>query len=115
MRILTVSCVSALFVASAFVAGDARAQRQRQPDPTPQAAMGFLPLTDLADGQYLGFAGGLYPGGSNTIPPAHLAAGIAMAKKVQPLDGNGNPDAQNGKTVLLSIGMSNTTQEFCMD
>lgn len=53
----------------------------------------------------------LYEGGNN--PPAdHLAGGMAAAARIRPLDRNGNP-SPNGKIVLISIGMSNTTQEFC--
>ena len=33
------------------------------------------PLTDLGSGQYLGFAGGLYPDGKNSRPSAHADAG----------------------------------------
>ncbi len=71
-----------------------------------------MPLTDLGSGAYLGEEGGLYPGGANARPAAHESAGLAIAAQVQPLDGAGNPDAANGRIVLASMGMSNTTQEF---
>ncbi len=64
------------------------------------------PLCDLGSGTYLGFTGGLYPGGSNEIPPGHLAAGLTRAATIRPLDRSGNPDS-SGKIVLLSVGMSN--------
>src|SRR5437762_5479084 len=73
---------------------------------------GRIPLPDLAGNSYKGFVGGLYPGGSNTEPAAHAAAGQARAQAVTPLDASGAPSA-GGKVVLLSLGMSNTTQEFC--
>ncbi|HSQ28460.1 MAG TPA: hypothetical protein VLN49_01340 [Gemmatimonadaceae bacterium] len=73
-----------------------------------------VPLNDLRAGCYLGFQGGLYPGGTDTMPTAHLAAGLTAASRIQPLDVNGNA-SPHGKYVLLSIGMSNTTQEFCSD
>lgn len=72
----------------------------------------MTPLNDLGAGAYLGFSGGLYPNGSNAIPASHLNAGLARAQAVQPLDAAGNPSPA-GKYALLSIGMSNTTQEFC--
>jgi hypothetical protein len=78
-----------------------------------------MPLNDLGgdeyirmDGQATGFYGGLYPGGSNMRPPAHEAAGIALAEAIVPLDEAGNPDPGNGRIALISVGMSNTTTEF---
>ena len=70
-----------------------------------------IPLSDMGTQTYLGFSGGLYPDG-NEPPPDHAAAGLAQSALVRPLDVRGNPD-RSGKVVLLSIGMSNTTQEFC--
>ena len=61
------------------------------------------PLTDLGNGRYHGYQGGLYANGKNVAPKTYLKTGLARAKSVKPID---------GKIVLLSIGMSNTTQEF---
>jgi hypothetical protein len=72
----------------------------------------LVPLNDLGTGTYRGFQGGLYPNGSNDLPPAHAARGNAAAALIRPLNVAGQPDP-NGKYILLSIGMSNTTQEFC--
>src|SRR5213593_3536376 len=73
---------------------------------------GMIPLTDLGAGLYQGFQGGLYAGGSNHRPDAHNAAGLAIANAMAPLDTSGNIDAASGRIVLISIGMSNCTQEF---
>ncbi|GAA3755216.1 hypothetical protein GCM10022225_44970 [Plantactinospora mayteni] len=75
-------------------------------------AAGPLPINDLGSGTYLGFRGGLYPDGSNAMPSAHRTIGVNRALRVRPVDTAGTPHT-NGKYVLLSIGMSNTTQEFC--
>jgi hypothetical protein len=82
--------------------------------PTPIARVDtsrLKPLTELGAEKYQGFEGGLYPGGKNERPAAHEAAGVALARKVRPLDENGKPDPL-GKIVLLSVGMSNTQQVF---
>jgi hypothetical protein len=76
------------------------------------APFSATPLNDLSAQTYLGFAGGLYENGTNSIPVDQSTVGAARAAMVHPLDTNGNPSA-GGKIVLLSVGMSNTTQEFC--
>jgi len=74
-------------------------------------SVGFVPLNDLGAGVYHGYQGGLYAGGSNAPPPAHFSAGLHEAMQITKLNSSGNPDPA-GKIVLISIGMSNTTQEF---
>ena len=78
----------------------------------PAARAGNVPIDDLGSGSYLGqYQGGLYPGGSNEAPTGHAVGGLERSDQVQPLDTFGDPDA-GGRYVFLSIGMSNTTQEF---
>jgi hypothetical protein len=71
------------------------------------------PLTEMGKDDYKGSPGGLYPDGKNERPTPHEKAGIALAGKIEPLNGDGKSDP-DGKIVLLSVGMSNTTQEFSM-
>lgn len=71
----------------------------------------LVPISQLINLTYRGFSGGLYPA-SNDPPPAHLAEAQARARAVTPRDTAGRPDPA-GRYVLVSIGMSNTTQEFC--
>lgn len=69
----------------------------------------LVALQELGTGKYQGYEGGFYPGGKNQRPKEHEAAGLRLAKEVVPRDGAGQP-AADGKIVLLSIGMSNTSQ-----
>ncbi|MFA6572302.1 MAG: glycosyl hydrolase, partial [Bacteroidota bacterium] len=71
-----------------------------------------IPLTELGTDKWKNYEGGLYPNGSNSRPAAHDSVGIAISKEITAIDTLGNPDNIRGKIVLLSIGMSNTTQEF---
>lgn len=77
-----------------------------------KAPASMTPLTDMtAADRYEGEEGGLYGKGSNE-PPAELkkSAEAALAQ-IQPLDAEGKP-VKGGKIVLVSISMSNATQEF---
>lgn len=78
---------------------------------SPQAFMGFVPLTDLGKATYRGNEGGLYPGGQNVPPSDHFKSGLRLSTAIEPRDATGKK-AEIGKIVLLSIGMSNTTLEF---
>ncbi len=80
---------------------------QQRPVPAPKD---LVPLTELS-GSYKGQDGGLYGDGKNEPPAAHAALAQKALGEIQPLNREGKP-AADGKIVLLSIGMSNTTQEF---
>jgi hypothetical protein len=75
---------------------------------------GNIPLNELTV-PYQRTQGGLYPNGANNRPAAHFNAGIQIAtKQIRPLNASGQVDNANGKIVLVSIGMSNTTQEWAV-
>jgi hypothetical protein len=78
--------------------------------PCVQAQTGLTPLMDFV-GTYQTFEGGLYPGGVNTPPAAHLTAALQAAAEIVPRNAAGAPDP-DGLIVLIAIGMSNTTHEF---
>ena len=97
---------------AALVTACAAGPTTPSPAVIPKADTTRIALTDLGANTYRGFQGGLYPGGANTVPADHVAAGIARRNSIRPLDVNGVPSA-SGRYVLISIGMSNTTQEWC--
>ena len=71
-----------------------------------------IPLTDLLARTYYGNAGGIYPGGINQPPADHDSVARTRRNSIKPLDVNGD-ESPFGKYVLVSIGMSNATQEWC--
>ncbi len=75
-----------------------------------QTSVGLIPINDLGTGTYLGQVGGLYPGGVNVRPLTHETAGRDLARGLRPLDTNGQP-AEDGRIVLMTVGMSNTHAE----
>ncbi len=80
---------------------------------TAGAASPSVPLIDLGSRMYLGqFQGGLYPGGANVVPADQARLAVTAAKMLTRRGTDGAPNA-TGKIVMLSIGMSNTSQEFC--
>ncbi|MDQ3404527.1 MAG: hypothetical protein M3548_14245 [Actinomycetota bacterium] len=79
-----------------------------------QTSTGRTPISDMAPGEtYLGEQGGLYPGGTNQRPSAHEQAGRGIAvNHIKPRTASGAIDPAGGLVGMISIGMSNTTQEF---
>ena len=70
------------------------------------------PLDEMtADDRYLDQDGGLYGHGMNEPPPEHRQAAERAFAMIQPLSAAGKP-ASDGRIVLVSISMSNATQEF---
>lgn len=94
MRRLALLALALLVPASASAGSGADCNR---------TSVGLTPLTDLGTRTYESYRGGLYPGGKNTPSAAYLKKGLGAAAQVKPVE---------GRVVLLSIGMSNTTQEF---
>jgi hypothetical protein len=124
MTRLLSSCAAAFILLSVSAtsgrraSGDGGASAADAPPPSAsalqacsQTSVALTPLSDLTTGSYQGEPGGLYPGRSNVMPAAHRAAGIELARRIEPLDAAGRPDAA-GRYAFVSIGMSNTTQEF---
>lgn len=73
-----------------------------------KSSVGLKPLTErTAEDKYKGEDGGLYGGGKNEPPEAHLKAALAESARIVPLDEDGKP-SKDGKIVLMSLGMSNT-------
>jgi hypothetical protein len=89
----------------------ARLREQYAQEHPSHESTGLIPLTDMGQETYQGNDGGLYAGGANSPPSAHLNAGLEIARGLVPRDQEGRP-AKDGKFVLVSIGMSNTTMEF---
>lgn len=73
---------------------------------------GLKSLIDLKFGYYLGYQGGLYPGGFNSMPFSHYSAGMNASRKVLPRDINGNVDWIDGKVVMISMGASTAGNAF---
>ena len=79
--------------------------------PSPQST-GLIPLDQMtAQDRYKGEDGGLYGGGKNQPPEEHQQTAGRELAQIVPRGVDGRP-AEDGRIVLLSIGMSNTTMEF---
>jgi hypothetical protein len=107
-----VPVIVAVVALSVLVSLPAHAQRDDDRDKNCElSSSGTIPLTDLGADTYQGAQGGLYPQGSNEIPPAHLALGLERAADIVPRNEAGEPDP-DGLIVFVAVGYSNTSREF---
>src|SRR5262245_60049963 len=75
-------------------------------------SVGLKPLNEMsATEKYKGEDGGLYGSGKNEPPESHQKSAARESARIVPLDADGNP-AKDGTIALISISMSNATQEF---
>ncbi|MBK8345093.1 MAG: T9SS type A sorting domain-containing protein [Bacteroidetes bacterium] len=72
----------------------------------------LIPIVDLQTDSYLGFQGGLYPDGSNTIPVAHADSGLAIAQAIMPINFDGEIDTTYGKVVMVGLGNGSAGKSF---
>lgn len=64
-----------------------------------------IPLVDLGAGTYLGYTGGLYPGGANDASGQYAADLLDASNSIVPIDKTGFPSS-TGKVVFISVGAS---------
>jgi hypothetical protein len=88
-----------------------RSQAKAAEAPPARETTGLVPITEMGEGLYKQQTGGLYGRGQNVPPESHLKAAQVQTALIRPRDAQGNP-SDTGKIVLISQGMSNTTQEF---
>jgi uncharacterized protein (TIGR03437 family) len=97
MRLFILACISGLWLWAADCSS---------------TTIGLQPLNAPFFREYRGMEGGLYPGRTNARPLNLELRGRAAAAQVTPLNAAGAVDETGGRVALISIGMSNTTQEF---
>src|SRR4026209_629931 len=65
-----------------------------------------IPITDLGTGTFMGFTGGLYPGGVNTPSGRYAKDLMSFASNIAPLNSKGKTDSVKGKIGFISLGGS---------
>lgn len=75
--------------------------------------IGVTPLNDMSGIYKLSYPGGLYPGGATTRPNDHEQLGLQIVQDyIHPRNAEGQIDLVDGVIGMISVGMSNTRQEF---
>ncbi len=122
MTRLTLIVATVVLLAASAPGAEGAGERQRYPEQggqqrqnpsirQPRETIGLTPLTEIGDANYKGESGGLYGEGRNEPPVLHRDAAKKALAEIQPLDFEGH-ESKTGKIGFISLGMSNTTQEF---
>jgi len=104
MKILNKTLIFLLLIATVSLT-----QAQRDCSNT---STGNIPINDLGTDTFMGYQGGLYPEGSNTMPMEHRSAGYQIGKSIRPLDTAGNVNMDEGAIVFAAIGASTAGNTF---
>jgi len=106
-RVYSLILVLAGFIACNKETGDSINSNAVSEVSQPFADTARVPINDLGKGTYLGFTGGLYPGGTNKPPAGYAADLLAFASSIKPLNPAGVGDSSlKGKIGFISIGGS---------
>jgi len=101
---------------SCLLAGGVQAQPPQRDGGSPLEPWTFDPATlqPFSEGKRYRdeFETGLYPGGTNEMPPTHRQAGERIAGTIGPLDADGAVDDQSGRILALVLGHSNCSMYF---
>ena len=64
-----------------------------------------IPLNDLGKRTFMGYVGGLFPGGTNNPSGQYATDLLKVSRNIQPIDSFGNP-YKHGRVVFISLGGS---------
>ena len=106
-RLTTIRAATVAMTALFLALQPSAAVAQRERVDCSKDSLGLTPLTEMNGATYMGAEGGLYPGGSNSIPADHLALGMTLVELVRPLDSQGQP-AEGGSIGFVGLGVSTT-------
>lgn len=101
----TIAFIMLLFVSCSKENITQEKQADSNSDGAVAVAAKKIPLNDLGSNSYLGYVGGLYPGGANKPPTKYAFDLMQISKTIVPLDTFGNA-SDNGKIVFVSLGAS---------
>lgn len=106
MKIITTISLVVFFAIACSKENAFKNQANNQSDIAVTKTQALVPLNDLGPGTFNGYVGGLYPGGLNSPTGTYAVDLLKVCRGITPLDTFGNPSAQGGKILFVSLGWS---------